>query len=73
MLDATVICSGRSAHRRFQEWTQAGVFQQLWAQGLLSYEEIAESLFTSYASIITLAVLLLWITLIIYNRSVSNR
>src|ERR1051326_6725139 len=38
-LDATGICSSSSAHRRFQEWSQAGVFQQLWAQGLLSYDE----------------------------------
>ncbi len=29
-----------SAHRRFQEWTQAGVFKQLWAQGLLDYDEL---------------------------------
>lgn len=38
-LDATGICSSSSAHRRFQEWTQAGVFQQLWARGLLDYDE----------------------------------
>jgi transposase len=38
-LDATGICSSSSAHRRFQEWTRAGVFQRLWAQGLLSYDE----------------------------------
>ena len=39
-LDARGICSGRSAHRRFQEWTQAGVFQTLWAQGLLDDDEL---------------------------------
>jgi putative transposase len=39
-LDATGICSGSSAHRRFQEWTQAGVFQRLWAQGLFDYDEL---------------------------------
>jgi transposase len=39
-LDATGICSSSSAHRRFQEWTQAGVFEELWAQGLLDYEEL---------------------------------
>ena len=39
-LDATGSCSGSSAHRRFQEWTQAGVFQRLWAQGLLDYDEL---------------------------------
>ncbi len=39
-LDATGICSSSSAHRRFQEWTQAGVFRALWAQGLLDYDEL---------------------------------
>lgn len=39
-LDATGICSSSSAHRRFQEWTQAGVFKRLWAQGLLDYDEL---------------------------------
>jgi transposase len=39
-LDAIRMCSGRSAHRRFQEWTRAGVFQRLWARGLLDYEEL---------------------------------
>src|SRR5215210_8809984 len=29
-LSATGICSGSTAHRRFQEWVQAGVFAQLW-------------------------------------------
>ena len=33
-LNATSICSSSSAHRRFQEWTAAGVFVTLWAQGL---------------------------------------
>jgi len=39
-LDATWMCSGSSAHRRFQEWTRAGMFQRLWAQGLLDYDEM---------------------------------
>jgi putative transposase len=39
-LDVTGICSGRSAHRHFQEWTQAGVFKRLWAKGLLDYDEL---------------------------------
>jgi transposase len=39
-LDATGICSSSSAHRRFQEWTQAGVFQRLCTQGLLDYDEL---------------------------------
>jgi len=41
-LRATGICSSSSAHRRFQEWTQAGVFEQLWALGLQEYDELAE-------------------------------
>jgi putative transposase len=39
-LDATGICSHSSAHRRFQEWTAAGVFVNLWAQGLQEYDEL---------------------------------
>jgi putative transposase len=39
-MDATGKGSSRSAHRRFQEWTQSGVFQLLWAQGLLDYDEL---------------------------------
>ncbi len=39
-MDATGICLGSSAHRRFQEWTQPGVFQRLWAQGLLDDDEL---------------------------------
>ena len=37
-LDVTGICSHSSAHRRFQEWTAAGVFVTLWAQGLQEYD-----------------------------------
>jgi len=39
-LRATGICSSSSAHRRFQEWTEAGVFEQLWALGLQEYDEL---------------------------------
>src|SRR3954469_17899584 len=39
-LNATGICSSSSAHRRFQEWTAAGVFVNLWAQGLGEYDEL---------------------------------
>jgi len=39
-LDATGICSSSSSHRRFQEWTQAGVFEQLWGLGLERYDEL---------------------------------
>ena len=37
-LNATGICSSSSAHRRFQEWAAAGVFQKLWAMGLKEYD-----------------------------------
>jgi putative transposase len=39
-LNATGICSSSSAHRRFQEWTAAGVFVNLWATGLQEYDQI---------------------------------
>ena len=35
---ATGICSSTSAHRRFQEWTQAGAFEAFWREGLLAYD-----------------------------------
>lgn len=38
-LDATGICSSSSAHRRFQEWEQAGVFAEIWRQGCLEYDK----------------------------------
>ena len=37
-LNGTAICSSSSAHRRFQEWTDAGVFERLWALGLVDYD-----------------------------------
>ena len=37
-LNATGICSSSSAHRRFQEWAQAGVFRKLWQIGLGEYD-----------------------------------
>jgi putative transposase len=39
-LNATGICSSSSTHRRFQEWTAAGVFVNLWAQGLQEYDAL---------------------------------
>jgi transposase len=39
-LNATGICSSSSAHRRFQEWTEAGVFELIWALGLDEYDEL---------------------------------
>lgn len=39
-LDATSICSGSTAHTRFQEWERDGVFLEFWRQGLLEYDEL---------------------------------
>ncbi len=39
-LNATGICSSSSAHRRFQEWTAARVFEQIWALGLAEYDAL---------------------------------
>ena len=39
-LDSTGPCSSSSAHRRFQEWVAAGVFHEIWRQGLLRYDEV---------------------------------
>jgi transposase len=41
-LNATDLCSSSSAHRRFQEWRAAKVFEQLWALGLEEYDELQE-------------------------------
>jgi putative transposase len=37
-LAATAICSSSSAHRRFTEWTEAGVFEALWREELAAYD-----------------------------------
>lgn len=37
-LDATGICSGSTAHRRFQEWQQAEFFDALWVAALQDYD-----------------------------------
>jgi transposase len=39
-LSATGICSSSSAHRRFQEWSEAGVFLKLWQLGLAEYDAL---------------------------------
>lgn len=39
-LNATGICSSSSAHRRFQDWEQAGVVEELWRGGLAELEEL---------------------------------
>lgn len=39
-LSATGLCSSSSAHRRFQEWSEAGVFLKLWQMGLAEYDAL---------------------------------
>lgn len=39
-LDTTGICSGSTAHLRFQEWVEAGMFLDLWRVGLEAYDEL---------------------------------
>ncbi|MCW6509820.1 IS5 family transposase [Lichenifustis flavocetrariae] len=39
-LNDTGICSSSSAHRRFQEWGDAGVFEAFWQEGLLAYDAV---------------------------------
>ena len=39
-LDATGICSGSTAHARFQEWQKAGFFARLWESALCDYDEL---------------------------------
>lgn len=39
-LDSTAICKHSVAHKRFQEWVVAGVFETFWARGLLIYDKI---------------------------------
>lgn len=38
-LDKTNLCKHSVAHKRFQEWTKAGVFEEFWRRGLLMYDE----------------------------------
>lgn len=38
-LNATGICSSSSAHRRFVEWTEGGVFERAWKKALEGYDE----------------------------------
>ncbi len=37
-LDATGICSGSTAHARFQEWEKDGFFARLWEMALRDYD-----------------------------------
>lgn len=38
-LNVTGLCSSSSAHRRFQEWQKAGVFERLWQDVLHEYDK----------------------------------
>ena len=37
-LNVCGVCSSSSAHRRFQEWRAAGMFEEIWRQGLLDLD-----------------------------------
>jgi transposase len=39
-LNGTGICTSSTAHRRFQEWVNAGVFLEFWKHGLLEYDHL---------------------------------
>jgi putative transposase len=39
-LNATGLCASSTAHDRFQEWVEAGVFLKLWKAGLREYDEL---------------------------------
>jgi len=39
-LDQTELCAPSTAHDRFQEWVQAGVFLSLWQAGLERFEDL---------------------------------
>ena len=39
-LDQTDICSGSTAHLRFQEWVKGGIFLRLWRKGVERFDEI---------------------------------
>ena len=38
-LNATRFCPSSTAHDRFQEWVAAGVFQKMWQEGLMAYDD----------------------------------
>jgi transposase len=39
-LDDTGICKHSVAHKRFQEWAKAGVFEKFWQRGIFAYDEM---------------------------------
>ena len=49
-LNATGLCPHSTAHDRFQQWVEAGVWQQLWAVLLEEYDEL-HGLDWSYLSV----------------------
>src|SRR5437879_359840 len=40
-LDQTELCAHSTAHDRFQEWVEAGVFLKLWLAGVAQFDERA--------------------------------
>lgn len=39
-LDRTKMCAHSTAHDRFSEWVEAGVFEQLWQAGVEQFDEL---------------------------------
>jgi hypothetical protein len=39
-LDQTELCAHSTAHDRFQEWAEAGVFLKLWQAGIQQFDEL---------------------------------
>ena len=39
-LDATGLVKGTTAHSRYQQWVEAGVFARLWDEALREYDEV---------------------------------
>ena len=39
-LDETEICPHSTAHDRFLEWAEAGVFEELWQAGIAQFDEL---------------------------------
>jgi len=39
-LDQTELCAGSTAHDRYQEWVEAGVFLKLWQVGVEQFDEL---------------------------------
>ena len=39
-LDETEICPHSTAHDRFLEWAEAGMFEKLWQAGIAQFDEL---------------------------------